>query len=235
MLQQGQLKVAFKCPSIFKENFEKANCSLTISVGQPNHEGEKLVATLRAINKSFKNCTIMVCDTLQRHTDRIFFPNLDDLAAYIESKKAGDLWLKQNKVYLEVLDAVPRISRWDNWLYHPLFEQQKARMLHAYEQDPGFKKAMQKTIDEFATRLINRLGEDPHILERVYEHSFNYLIEECAIQQIWILESYNFEIYPSERNAILDYTYRKYVQPNHPTLLRPVALKFKRRGSQTKR
>ncbi len=56
----GGLKVAFKCPANFKSLFKNSECSLTISVGQEYHEGNKLLATINAINKAFKCCHVMI-------------------------------------------------------------------------------------------------------------------------------------------------------------------------------
>ena len=61
-------KAYFKAPPQDKLCFSKSIYSVTVSVGQKTQEKEKLAATLKIINNSFKESVIMVCDSLQRHS-----------------------------------------------------------------------------------------------------------------------------------------------------------------------
>jgi hypothetical protein len=232
MLQHGQLKVAFKCPSVFKENFEKANCLLTISVGQLSHEGEKLAATLYAVNQVFARCKILVGDTLQRHTDKIL-SDLPDAVLYANAKQKGDEWLHRNSKMIKQIAIPCDISRWDSWLYHPNFIEAKEKVERYYSADENFKKAMHATIKEVQARLVRRTLNNIVNLDSIFTNSYNYLIEECAAQLLWAsdAESINYEIYPSPRNKILNYTYNQYVKPHNADTLKPISLKFKKRSS----
>lgn len=51
-----------------RKRFPQSTCLMPISVGQTIHEGEKFKAVIKLINKSFKACTILVDDSVQRHT-----------------------------------------------------------------------------------------------------------------------------------------------------------------------
>ena len=76
--QNTLVKVTFRCSEQDKADMVDSDCILHISVGQEYHEGEKLIATMDLINETFRSCTIMLCDTLQRHTLKLSYPNLSD-------------------------------------------------------------------------------------------------------------------------------------------------------------
>ena len=82
--------------TLYKANLTKLNdlnddnkfnsCMLTVSVGQLVHEGQKFQATLDLINRNFSQCTIGVCDTLQRHSLAILANvESDNLYAYFKA------------------------------------------------------------------------------------------------------------------------------------------------------
>lgn len=112
-------KVSFTNASLEqKEKFKDSRCIITISVGQPPHEGKKFQETLALINRSFKGCMIAVCDTLQRYSNAVTRTNKtpDDLCE--ASRKEGDKWLERNKKAIESLTIPCKISRWDEWKDH---------------------------------------------------------------------------------------------------------------------
>ena len=51
-----------------QKDLKQSACILPISVGQQYHEGDKFAATIELINVTFGECTIVIADTLGRHT-----------------------------------------------------------------------------------------------------------------------------------------------------------------------
>ncbi|MCE3268266.1 MAG: Uncharacterized protein K0R49_518 [Burkholderiales bacterium] len=88
-IQTLNKRALLKCDREHKDEFKHSKCSVTISVGQPVHEGDKFKATLYEVNNNFNECTIMVCDSLQRHTLKIG-ANIDMQQVHIEANQLGN-------------------------------------------------------------------------------------------------------------------------------------------------
>ncbi len=54
------------------------SCIVLISMNNPNCHFEKLRATLRLVNKRFRDCIIVVADTLYRHNLASIYPKKTD-------------------------------------------------------------------------------------------------------------------------------------------------------------
>ncbi len=227
----SRVKPVFKCIASYKEKFKESRCALTISVGQKAHEGEIFEATVDLVNTSFKSCIILLDDTLQRHTMALNLDECDDYF-YKTALKEGDLWLKRNEVYYNKLTILEDILRWDTWLKHPAFNDEKNKIESFIESDPLYKAVFDETIDEFLRRYTHRLDKDDDFnIEKARKYCSDYLIEECAI--ICLRPKLNlachFDVYPSRRNLAMSETHTRFVLPNYPNLLLPVAIKFKNR------
>ncbi len=228
----ARVKPVFKCPDEFKSKFNSARGLLTISVGQEVHEGDKLAATIDLVNNAFKEIIILVDDTVQRHTMKLY-SNLYIEHLYLLALKAGDEWLKRNANIYEKMTIPFKIMRWDHWLNHANYHDQHRTLYNRYLSDPFYQKQFDITIREFLARhdanrkVANLTSEDCYTL------CLNYLLEECTALCLWVDEKINFEIYPSKRNAAMVATHELYIKPQYPHLLLPVAIKFKNRKQFT--
>jgi hypothetical protein len=222
--------------AIFKSkaalNLKESKVIITISVGQPNHEGDKFLSTVLATNKQFSFARIMVCDSLQRHTMKMTSSlSLDEL--HEVAIEEGDRWIKRNLEAINRLAIPYQISRWDEWLKHRDFNNQSRFILELYNNDPNFKLAIRKTVDEFISRNPERILIDR---QRAYQLSQAYLLEECAVMLILADEGFAYEIYPSERNEAMDFIYQNVIAKENRQLMQAVFIKFKRiRYTQTNR
>lgn len=203
------------------------NCVLSISVGQKPHEGEKFIATLKEISKIVDRCTIVVGDTLQRHTLEIF-SNGSEHEIMSFSKKQGDLWIERNKLSVDNILKDYEIIRWDFWMGHPEFQEKLEFIKAHYNSSPGFKNAVDSTIKEFEERILPRLDKEVS-QNLVYSKCLKYLLEECAGQLLWINYGYEVEIYPAKRNKALQKCYTDFIKDRDINLLRPIFLKFKKK------
>lgn len=227
----NRVKPVFKCLPSHKERFSQSRCALTISVGQKAHEDDVFEATVDLVEKSFQSCVVLVDDTLQRHTMALSGKENADFF-YEIALKEGDLWIERNKIFLNQLSISKEILRWDSWLKHPAFYDEKNKIESAIKDDLSYKLAFDETIDEFLRRYLQRLNENDNFdVEKARKHCLDYLVEECAIMclRVKLGLACHFDIYPSQRNVAMSETHKRFVLPNYPDLLHPVAIKFKNR------
>jgi len=230
MSLQYSVKPVLKSDDIFStEILNKSQCLLTISVGQEVHEADKFAATINLVDENFSSCIILIDDTLQRHTMALQSGKEGDFF-YDQSLREGDFWLERNAVYLSRLSIPHQIIRWDKWLKHPNYEQQKQRINTLLATDLLYKQTFEETIHEFLRRYYSRLDKNKLIhSEKDFLLCFNYLIEECTALCLWPELNCHFEVYPSKRNRAMDVTHRYFVLPHYPDLLHSLSIKFKNR------
>lgn len=203
--------------------FNNKKCILTISVGQLNHEADKLFSTILAINKHFSYCIIMVCDSLQRYTMRIFSEKNSEELHKI-SNQFGDDWISRNIESINSFTIPYKISRWDDWINHPDFKEKLFIINQLHLNSTEFKDIVFFTAKTFLKRNTEKIACKE---EEAIELSSLYLLEECAVMLLLAEEGYHFEIYPSERNAAMDYIYRTIISGVDRNLMRAVWIKFK--------
>lgn len=223
------IKASFReCSIPDRKTFYQSTCLIPISVGQSVHEGKKFLATMNLINSSFKSCTILIDDSIQRHTLKIIHTNHSNDFLYKRALTEGDAWLERNKVHIENLTIPYKIERWDRWLQHPDFIKQLNKISFLYETDMEYQHAIQSNINEYLTRYIIRTKQKDFNYENAFSLCLNYLMEECTVMCLWIHEKYQFEVYPSGRNKAMAATYNRLIKPFYPELLKSVALRFKK-------
>jgi hypothetical protein len=170
----------------FRENpveerklFPNSTCLMPISVGQAIHEGEKFAAVIKLINSSFKHCTILVDDSVQRHTIGIMnnsTPEELHRLAVLE----GDRWLARNKDAYNKLTIPFEIMRWDDWYNNENFVNTNLLVKNEYHSNKLFYNAINANIDDFLTRYLSRFSSAEINHDRAFKLCFDYLIEECA-------------------------------------------------------
>lgn len=218
----------------FRENspeerklFPQSSCLMPISVGQIIHEGAKFEAVIKLINNSFKQCTILVDDSVQRHTIGIMNNSSPD-ELYHLAVTEGDEWLKRNEMAYSKLTIPFDIMRWDDWYNSASYINSHLRVQNEYDSNELFRQAINANIDDFLIRYLSRYDQSDIDPERAFRLCLDYLIEECAVMCLWVEKSYDFEVYPSGRNKAMAATYHYLIRPDFPDVLRPVALRFKK-------
>jgi len=218
----------------FRENppkerklFAKSTCLMPISVGRPVHEGAKFEAVIKLINASFKKCTILVDDSVQRHTIGIVNQGTSD-ELYQLALEEGRSWLVRNEDSYTKLTIPYEIMRWDDFYNSPNYINSHLRIQKEYETNPLYKKAIQDNIYDFLSRYLNRIQNVLIDYDRAAELCLDYLIEECAVMCLWTEKAFDFEVYPSGRNKAMAATYDFLIKMDYPNYLRPVSLRFKK-------
>lgn len=222
--QDTLVKVTFRCCEKDKQQLADSDCILHISVGQKYHEGEKFIATMDLINETFKSCTIMLCDTLQRHTLKTKNPDLSDEELYKKALALGDEWLLRNKIAYSHLKIKCNIMRWDEWLNHKDYAEYRKKVDELYRTHEGYRQDVLKTVNKFLTR--QGLLDD----KKAFHLCESYVLEECPILiPLWAQTNCQFVIYPRFRTTAMAATYEYFLGHTQSNLLREVALKFNQR------
>lgn len=203
-------KATFKItPSNFKNNINPS-CVLPISVGQPYHEGDKFEATIKLINKKFKTCEIIVCDTLHKY-------NMDN--NYDLALQSGNDWLERNIPILNRVksNCLYTISRWDDWINKDKFNEYKKEILGI--NDCEYLNSLEESI----TKYVDRQNDI-----RLRENSLEYLIEECAVVPLMFDSGFQYHIYPNVLTPVLEKTIRYYQKLRSNNLSEIVIIRFKK-------
>lgn len=236
---EQHIKATFaRCTSAEKLTFAHSNCLVTLSIGQHIHTGHYLAATLAEVDQSFKACTFVLGDTLQRHTEALqrydlaLAPEANEQAMYKLTKENGDKWLKENFPTLAKLNIPWKITRWDNWLKNEKYPRMLAMIKTTYSQDEKFKQAFDKNIEEYLARAKrrNELKVDETLAKKL---CLAYLVEECAVMCLWVEENCQYELYVSGRTQAMQETFDRFIRNFYPTLLNPLAMRFKKIKNHT--
>lgn len=222
------LKATFQHISSHKENFLGKDCILPISVGQPYHEFKKFAATIKLINKYFSACTIMVCDTLQRHTLKLY-GNINDSTAYKKSLKLGEEWIERNITAINALTIPVTIKRWDEWLNAERFKESVSKIETLYENNKDFRASFFSCAEKFIKKYTEKFDNVfPKTHNELVSICVDYLKEECAVLLVWDKENYAYEAYPGENNETIRKTYELcLVDRSEYKNMVPLKIKFK--------
>lgn len=226
------IKASFKnCSIEDRKTFHKARCIMPISIGQKIHEGEKFIATLRLVERSFRECTLLLDDSIQKYTLKIT-SNKDLEELHKDSFDAGTAWLDRQENALKTFKASYSIMRWDDWVMMPEFPEHHKMVTEMYYHNKTYKDSFQQNITDFLTSFKkDALLFDYDNAEKL---CLAYLLEECAVMTLWARYKYDFELYPNGRNKAMTATYDLLIKESYPDSLKEVALRFKKYEPQTK-
>jgi tRNA-dependent cyclodipeptide synthase len=174
----------------------------------------------------FGQVTIAVADTLQRSN----YLGMDPDEARRRALREGDEWLERNGKILGRLSVPNDVLRWDEALDDPDYPRFLQRVKDAYRDNPGYRGAVNATIQKFIDRMVAR---DPDIdTEQAFDNCLSYLIEECPIiQPMWAHQGYDHVVYPQPMTAAMAETHRLFVAGEYPGKGGWLSLKFKKRAA----
>ncbi len=212
-------------PKNEKDYLKSKTCIVPVSVGQEPHEGEKFRATLKMLNSYFKNCTIVVCDTLQRHTLLLKHNNKSQEELYSLSERLGSEWIERNKPIIEEELKIPyKIIRWDKCLKNKNFEENYKKAKDLCATNEQCKIVVEKIINEFYTRY--KKHTENLNAELCFQQSSLYYLEELACVLEWFDEEYDYEIYPSMRDEAIFTNFSFLSKGRDKHLLHSAGIKF---------
>lgn len=219
-------RASFQVEDLGSVDLSGKSCVLLISVGQRYHEQDKLSSTIHLINASnFSSCSIMVADSLQRHT---FSESLGGTESEKAARLEGEKWIERNLSILRNLTIPFHIKRWDECLNHPKFKSFKRIVASEYESNSEYADAIDGTIQIFIERAISR---DPSLdTKKLYAGCLEYLLEECPIiMPLWAEEGHDYIIYPKKMTRAMSKTRELFVQNNLDEKAQWLPLKFKKK------
>lgn len=113
-----------------------------ISVGQPYHEGEKLAAVVRWINRNpgIQEVHVSVNDLLQRHNYIAKGRSEGEAGAFAFVE--GSLWMARNEDTLSGIKAARTNTRWNDWYSRPNFAAVHQAVADYAQQDASFEEAI---------------------------------------------------------------------------------------------
>ena len=199
---------------------------LGISVGQNYHEGQIFEATLELVNDRLLNCTIGVCDTLQRYTMATMSNTTDVDIMRIPSKELGNQWIERNTALFEqYFNITYKIKRWDDWIAKTNYLTYKKELDDLYNKDKAFKALIDSNVKHFNEKLVARGYKFD---KEVGQHnSREYLLEEYAVCCICYDEKYDVEISVYSRNELVNYVLSK-IKGEKQDFYKPITVKYKK-------
>lgn len=202
----------------FKQKFKESTCVLPISVGQPYHENMKFEWTIQLVNQHFKECFIMICDSLQRHTLSLKYPLHQEAQLHQKSIEAGDFWWERNKKTIDKLKIPYQLMRWDQWLSTPTYKKNRVLIDKWYQNDFELRQIMNHTISKFLIRAQekNTFGLKA---DQLFHICLEYTKEEMSIMPLWVEKNIHFEVYPGPRSSAMRAAHDRLVKPFHQHLL----------------
>lgn len=214
---------------------EKSSCVIPISLGQPEHEGELLVATLTRAAHEYDSITIMVADTLQFHTRKMLGSTLSDEDLRASLRKEGTEWEERNKKAIDEClgDKLNKIIHWDHWLNHKNYKARRQKIDAAYETEKSFSVGVNATIDHFVKKRKNAIAVSDSDTTVTRNLSKQYILEEAAVLLLWKAKGYLYILYPHKLSAAMNYVITKMIHKKDCYVLRPYFLKFKDSSPQT--
>lgn len=218
------MKIKLKIPQSYKGITKDSSCLFAISVGYEDIDGEELAAIFEGLNKSFKNCTISVCDTLQKY-NLLAQDGLEMSLAEEKSLACGDSWLTKNKLIFNTLKIPYQIIRWNEWLSEASYAEKRGYINNFYQSDEGFREAILRTIEAYLTRLAKKRPIQESEKQTFIAYSTEYLKEEAAVMLIQADKGYNFELYIKKRNEALRYLYQTIILKHFNNIMVPVYIK----------
>ncbi len=205
----------------FGKNLQESSCLIPISMNQPLQNGEKLQATIQLINNTFANCTIVIADSLYRHTS-----SQDNALAM------GNTWLDKNLDTLNSITIPKTINRWDHYLQQSSFEKFITLVNDLFETNPSFHKTVYYSVKHFINRQANRIPANSSLEhnEDLYNKSLAYLKEECAVWLQWGNETpaHNFLIYPNKIYEPLTFLRKHFPNTTNETPLKALTICFRK-------
>ncbi|MBY0544003.1 MAG: hypothetical protein K2Q14_00460 [Gammaproteobacteria bacterium] len=210
-----------------QSDFSHTKCLLSISIGQQSHEGEMFESTIELVNQNFGSCAISLYDSLQRYTMALQSSKSPEFFHAVATKE-GDLWIKRNKKYLDQLNKLEVICRWDMWLQHPTFTRYRKELKDLINTDDEYKAVFDQTVEKYLDKYCSQLMKTPAFDKtRVKNLCLEYVVEECAVLRLWPELQCQYEAYPGIHNAAMEETRRRFVTIEHFDLLQPLTIKFR--------
>lgn len=230
----GRIKACIAQSLAVKSNFNGSVCALPVSVGQPYHETEKMLATVELVNKYFAKCVIIVCDSLQRHNTMLYCDDNESIA-YEKAVIIGTQWLERNANIFKQLKIPYELVRWDKWYKNEKFHVYLEKIEELVRVNADFAMIVDDCANIFVKQHLAYYGTKifSKPTEEILRICKNYLKEEATVLLMWShYENYGFLAYAGSHNGVITSVYQYFIKQNGgKSKLVPLKIKFKKKSS----
>lgn len=172
-----------------KDTLFNNTCFVPVSLGQEYHEGRKFESIMQLVEKTFKDCVIIVSDLLHRHTLAINNPGLSRLQAYEQSITVGREWVKNNEPSWRNCNIPCTVVYWSELLTSDEYLLNRCAIDDFCTQESCVSELVEQMVGYFVESACDD-GVSENERRRVADLSREYLLEEHAIQLSMIPKQY---------------------------------------------
>jgi hypothetical protein len=124
------------------------NCMLIVNPSDPEQSGQRLQATINAINENFNSAQIFLADTLDTP-----FAGTTALA-----RKKGTSWIEENRSCLGSFSN--NLVRWDEIREHPTFNErlENVKLLHEFDKEGYDERTIMRKMVNYALEEVAGLA-----------------------------------------------------------------------------
>jgi len=171
---------------------DKPYVCLSVSCGQPAHEGADFRAALEAAAASKRPIVIDLSDSLQAHN--FVAAGMPETIAFAKARRAGTAWIRRNGAAVAAQGGA--ILRWDTWRQEPAYRPLHAALVDLYGAGGVFAAAVDQDIKTFLHRR-------PEATPLMAARSWEFIIEEAAGEILLARQYPCARLYPGRELATL--------------------------------
>lgn len=208
---------------------EYDNCILGISLENKNFITAKLVGMVDWVSRNFKNCIVLIGDSIHRHTLEI--KGVDKNFALDKALRLGREAIDTNNPVFQSyaercnIDIVLCSQLQNSFDYYKHY----ADLRYLFETNPSFAQCLRNFAETFVERRADKSEDD---YRKSIEKSCTYLLEELAIFTCLSEQGHKVFVYPGALRVLTDVAAG--LHPDAPQALQElisVELKTKRCGA----
>ncbi len=181
----------------------QGRCYMGISLDNPIFRGRTLTALVQWAVGHFRQCQVVVGDSLRRHNEQIL-QGLQGARAVDAARAVGDAFLRDHKNLFDSFDhGRLQVIRWDECLSWPEYRTDRKAIDDLYAGETDFRSAVQRDAFAFVKRMKKRSSKLAVSDEQAIELSSQYLLEEIAVFSALSMRSWSVELYPGPELEVL--------------------------------
>lgn len=192
-------KIPGRCAFVISLSFHQAEFP-QITSQENTLDLHKFSAVLRRLNFAFEEIDIILADTLNKHNASIFFPEDDPEK---KSLALGDAWL-ESAYFRETIYFFKKssIKRWNELALHHNLKYAQLIIEELYKKNKVFSSIVDSVRADFVAFLCRKrkkilennkstsLFNSNFDVNKAYENSLTYILEECAVTITFRLNKY---------------------------------------------
>lgn len=198
-------------PSSAKAQLSHAHCCyLGISLETEAFCRPRLDATVNWIASHFKQCAVVVGDSVHRYTLQIMKELAADEAA-AEAYRIGTTFLAETQDLFDDERCKFEFVRFSELQNTPEFVSYVNQIKDTFSRNIAFAESIRRSANSFVDRRRMELRAQSVTRKRMIDLSCHYIIEEMAVFSCLVKFGWNVEVYPgTELPVLLDIARGKY-------------------------